>query len=329
MREKILANGRILATIALVVLYGVLVPLTSSTYQMSVMNLAMFYFVSALGLTVLQGMGGMMSMATFSIMGVSAFTTAQLSRNFGVHSLLSVIIAVMFTTVFSFALGAVLLRLSGSFFVFATIGFSQIANNIFLNYKPLTGGPDGTSAIPKLNLGPLSPKNLYHWFFLMLFVSIVCGLLVENIRRTHLGRALASVRDNEIAAKSLGINVYFTKLMAFTIAGALAGLAGALIAHHNSFISFSLFLPAKNMMFVMMVMLGGVNSTLGAFVGALLVTSLPEWLRPLKEYLMLIYGFGVILLMVFMPTGMSGVVNSFIERARLRIAKAKEVDSNG
>jgi branched-chain amino acid transport system permease protein len=117
--------------------------------------------------------------------------------------------------------------------------------------------------------------------------------------------------------------------VAFTIAGSLAGLSGALIAHHNSFISFSLFLPAKNMMFVMMVMLGGVDSTLGAFVGALLITSLPEWLRPLREYLMLIYGFGVILLMVFMPTGISGMVKSFIERARRADAKAKEADSNG
>jgi len=309
-----------------VAIFIMVIPANTTAYSITVMNAAIMYYIAALGLSLMQGMGGLMSFAVVSFMGVGAFTTAQLSKNFGVPTVVSVMAGVVMAAITSLGLGMILLRLRGSFFVFGTIALSQIINNIFLNYKPLTGGPDGTSAIPKLDLGPLSPHNLFDWFYILMAVSIVVGIIVENIRRTHLGRALASVRDNEIAAMSLGVNVFFTKLMAFTIAGALAGLSGALLAHHNSFISYSLFSPLLSINYLMMIMLGGVNSTVGTFVGALLVTMLPEWLRPMKQYLMLINGFGVILLMIFMPMGLAGLFSSVV--ARLKKIFVKEAISD-
>lgn len=327
MKNIFLKNLKFVVLIVFIVAFAIVIPLTSSGYQMMVVDVALLYFVAALGLSLLQGMGGMMSLAQVSFMGIGAFSTAQLSKNFGLPTLLSVILAVFISALVSLIMGAILLRLKGSYFVFATMGLMQILANIFLNYKPLTGGPDGMSNIPSLDLGPLSPgSDRNKWFYILLVVAFICGVFIENIRCTHLGRALSSVRDNEIAAMSLGINVYFTRLVAFIIAGSLAGFSGALYAHYSTFVSHSLFSQTTGTLFLMMIMLGGVNSTVGTFVGALLVTMLPEWMRPLKEYLMLIYGLGIILMMLFMPMGLAGLFQSIIKTIKSRFPKEVSTD---
>lgn len=308
-----------LAVFIAAVLFVIIVPATMNTYQMTVMNTALAYFIGALGISLMMGMGGQMSFATISFMGMGAFCATQLSKNFGVDTFLALIISVLFTIFASLILGAVLFRLSGAYFTFATIGLVQIVSSILLNYRPISGGPDGIFGIPKLQIFGFTFNNLYRWFYLLFACCVICGLITERIRHTSLGRSLASVRDNEIAAKTLGVNCYRVKIISFVIAGAFAGLSGALIAFHNSAISASLFSFNTSATFVIMVMLGGVNSTLGTFVGTILVTMLPEWLRPLNQYLRLIYGIGVILLMIFMPMGLAGLAHDLMAKLRRKI----------
>lgn len=320
MKAKMI-SGKGAASAVLILLFMIVVPIITDNYSMTVMNAAIIYAISALGLTILLGMGGQMSFAAISFMGFGAFVTAQLSKNAGMQSLLALICAMVITSLFAMIVGLALFRLRGSYFTFSTIGFVQIMNCIMLNYKPFTGGPDGTSGIPRLNLMGYPIKDLKQWFYVLMFLAICCMLIVERIRKTSLGRSLASVRDNEIAAQSLGVNVYRTKIVAFTIAGAFAGLAGGLLAQHNSYISASLFTYDTSVTFLIMLMLGGVNSTVGTFMVAVLVTMLPEWLRPLQQYLKLIYGVSIILLMVFMPMGLAGVVQMISDKVMSKIKR--------
>ena len=147
----------------------------------------------------------------------------------------------------------------------------------------------------------------------------LCALVVVRLRKTNLGRALSSVRDNEIAAQVMGVNVYKTKVTAFVIAAIFAGLGGALMTHTNHFVGASSFTFDQSTTFVIMAMLGGVTSTPGVFVGTLLITMLPEWLKPLQEYIRLFYGLGVMLLMVFMPMGLAGLYRKIAGQVRERL----------
>lgn len=323
-KSKII-NLRMLLFIVFIVLLIIIVPRVTNMYSMTVMNSALMYFIAALGISVMLGMGGQISFATSAFMGIGAFTTANLSRNFGVHPFPSLIIAVIFTALCAWIIGLALFRLKGSYFTFASIALTQIMYNIYTNWKPVTGGPDGMSRIPKLDLFFFTPKTVMDYFYVIIAFCVICALIVERIRNSSLGRSLAAIRDNEIAAMSLSINIYRTKVLSFVIAGAFAGLSGALIAHHNTFISAAVFTFDQSTNYVVMAMLGGVGSTSGIFIGSLIVTMLPEWLRPLKDYIRIIYGIAVMLLMIFMPMGVMGMVKAVGGRVnRSKVAKQKK-----
>lgn len=297
--------------------------LITNNYSMGVMNLVIIYFIAALGLTILIGMAGQVSFAVVAFLGFGSYSYAILTKNFSVYPLLAVVLGTILTAIFGYILGMILFRLKGTYFTFATIGFVQIMANIYLNWEAVTGGPNGITAIPNLTIGGIGPKNPIQWFYLLIVLGVIALFLVENIRKTSLGRSLAAVRDNEIAAMSLGVDVYKTKVIAFAIAAALAGFAGTLLAPHNKAISAYLYTYDLTINYIIMVMLGGVNSTIGTFVGSFLVTMLPETLRVLNEYMRLIYGVAIILLMIFMPMGLSGGIKKIV--SKIRKNKMKQV----
>ncbi len=276
-------------------------------YMMKVTNEGLIYFVAVLGLCVMLGMGGQVTFSTAGIMGLGAYTTAILTTRLGVDTLLALLIAIAGSGIASFFIGLALFRLKGSYFAFASIGFTTLLYTVFSNWLELTGGPDGISRIPKLNLHFFQCNNYYDYFRVYFIIAVICFLIVLNMRRTSFGRALASVRDNEIAASSMGINAYMTKVYSFVIAGVLASLAGGMYALHANYISPEPFRYDQSAIYLIMVMLGGVDSTFGAFIGAMLLTILPERMRFLQSYYKLVYGVGVIILMVVMPMGIMGI----------------------
>ena len=320
--------ARVLVLAAIILIFSATVLKFAGTYMLTVYNTVLVYFIAALGMSVMFGMGGSMMFCSVAMMGVGAFVAAKLCTSYGVPSLLGLLIGVLTTGLFSLLIGLPLLRLNNTFFTFATLGLVQIMNNIFKNFVPLSNGPDGISKIPKLSFLGNVVENKQQWFVLLMVIGILCGLLVERIRKSGMGRALMSVRDNELMAQTMGTNIYTTRVIAFTVAGLLAGLAGTLLAFHNEYISYSLFTYNQSVNLVIMVMLGGINSTIGTFCGALLITLLPEWLRPLKSYLKIIYGVMLILLMTFMPTGVAGFVQSMKKKLVNRLKKRKEARGN-
>ena len=315
---------KFLAVILFMLAFIVVVPMVSSDYIQTVMNSALIYFIAALGISVMLGMGGQVSFATSAFMGVGAFLTGIFSAKMGFHPLLSAVLSVILTGLFSWIMGLILFRLKGSYFTFATIALVQIAYSVFLNWREVTGGPDGIPHIPGLDFGFFRAANVKEHFYIIAVIAFLCAMVVESMKRTSYGRSLASVRDNEIAAQTLGVNVYRTKVISFVIAGVFSAIAGVLIAHNNGFISASLFTFDQSTTYVIMVMLGGVASTPGSFFGALLVTMLPEWLRPLQEYIRLIYGISVMIMMVFMPMGIAGMVKAI--SGKIKNPRKREVN---
>lgn len=303
-----------LFTIIGAIIFALIVPMITNGYSMGVMNLVIIYFIAALGLTILIGMGGQVSFAVVAFLGFGSYSYAIFAKNFAFQPIVSVSLAIIVTAMIGYLLGLILFRLKGTYFTFATIGLVQITSNIFLNWEPVTGGTYGITSIPNITIFGIGPTTPVQWFYLLMVIGLICLFLVENIRKTSLGRSLAAVRDNEIAAMSLGVDVYKTKVIAFAIAAALAGFAGALLAAHNKAISAYLYTYDLTINYIVMVMLGGVNSTIGTFVGSFIVTMLPEYLRVANEYMRLIFGVVIILLMIFMPMGLAGGIDMIRSR---------------
>lgn len=316
--------GYIIAIIICVLVF-IFVPQKSvmSRYMAKVCNEGFIYFIAVLGLCVMLGMGGQVTFSTAGMMGVGAYITAILTTRLELDTLPAMIVAVLVGGIFSFIMGLALFRLKGSYFSFASIGFTTLLYTIFSNWMDMTGGPDGISRIPKLDLYFFQCKNYYDYFRVYFIVAIICFLIVLRMRKTSFGRALASVRDNEIAARSFGINAYMTKVYSFTIAGVFACLSGAMYAVHANYISPEPFKYDQSAIYLIMVMLGGVDSTFGAFIGSMLMTILPEKMRFLQSYYKLVYGVGVIILMVFMPMGIMGFYSMLRNKVRT-IIKGKK-----
>jgi len=281
-----------------------------NNYIMTLANTALIYFLCTAGLSLLLGIGGQLVMCSITFTGLGGFLTAQLAMKFGIPTVPALFIAVAIGTVIGLGFGLILMRLKGGFLVFGSIGLVNIGATFFQNYTPLSGGPDGLYGLPKLMIFGYTFDNMQAWFTLLSCIAVTVILLVSRIRSTSLGRSLMAVRDDEIAAATLGVHVYRTKVIAFTINCALACLAGGLLAYYNGVISSSLFTFNNQIQFVIMVMLGGVNSSIGTLIGTVIVLALPELLRPLINYLNLIYGMFIIILMIFMPMGVAGVLGS-------------------
>jgi branched-chain amino acid transport system permease protein len=310
--------GQIIACAAFAVLAYLIVPKVSGDYILTVTNGALIYFVACLGVSIILGMGGLVSFSSVAFMGIGAYASTNFALKLGFNSIVAILSAVVFTAVAALLIGLILLRLKGTFFTFGTVALTLIMSSVFVNFREVTGGPDGIAGIPAFGIGSLSANGPADNFMVLISVSIVCTLIVIRLRKTNLGRALSSVRDNEIAAQVMGINVYRTKVIAFILEATFSALAGALMVHNNRFVSSSVFVLDQSCTFLIMVMLGGVRSAPGVFLGAILITMLPEWLKPLREYIRLFYGLGVMLLMVFMPMGLAGMVSNFKKKFERR-----------
>lgn len=315
------------AAIVFLLAFSTTVTWKMNNYTVLVVNMALINMITAYGLSVMLGMCGQLVFSGVAFMGIGAYLTANFCSGrlgFVIPGTLATLFSVALTALIALVMGMLFLRLKNSFCTFATLGFVQVLYTLFLNYEPAFGGPKGIPEIQTLAVGGFVFDSYKKWYFLLLACVLLIAGVVERIRRTSFGRSLASIRDNEIAAQTLGVNIYRTRVIAFTLAGAFAGLSGALLAQHNRFISGDQFSFAKSTTIVIMSMLGGINSTAGIFAGALIVTFLPEVLRGLDKYLMFIYGIAVILMMIFMPMGIGGATADFFKQLRRKKRRNKQ-----
>lgn len=281
---------------------------TLSPYVMNIVMQAVTYAIAVLGLVVVLGYTGQINLAQAAFFGLGAYAVGLGTVTWGMSFWVSLLLGVGAATAAGFLLGLTTLRLGGHYLAMITISFQQIVDLVLVNWKDVTQGPDGISGIarPTLFGWQLSDDRAY----LLLCVAVLYAtlLLVRWLPNTRLGRAMQAVRENQLAAEVTGVNTLMVKAVAFTLSASLAGIAGGLFAAGFAYISPDNFNFARSIEFLTMGLLGGIQSAIGAVLGTGLLIVMPEWLRFLKEVYMAVYGIAVILIMVFMPEGIWGLL---------------------
>ena len=291
----------------------------NSSYWMNLVNLAISLSIACLGLNIVLGYTGQLSLAQAAFWGVGAYTSAILTTRLGVPVWGTMVAAFVVAAFFGVLLGIPTLKLSGHYLAMATIGFGIILQLILVNATWLTNGSDGIHKLPSPSIGSFELKDPNAFFY----VGAVCLILltwgVIRLKGSRVGRAFMAIRENEMAAETAGIDSTYYKIMSFALSAGYGGFGGWVFAHSGShYISPDTFSFEQSVMLLAMAVLGGNGSAIGAIGGATLLTLLPEVLRFLKDSYMMVYAAGIVVVMIFMPGGIARLVQSFPISQRLR-----------
>jgi branched-chain amino acid transport system permease protein len=272
----------------------------------------------ALGLNMLMGYAGQVSLGHAAFFGLGAYATGIFTVHLGLSPWLGLPFSLGLAAVVAFFVGLPTLKLTGYYLGMGTLGFGMIAYVVFREWAGLTGGPSGLVGIPPLAIGKISlatGRNALYVVWGAVIVSFfVCGRLVKS----RLGRALRAIHYSEPTAAAMGIDTGRAKLQVFVFSAILAALAGFLYAHIVTFVSPGSFNFLVSVRLVAMVVVGGMANTWGALLGAILLSLLPEFLHVFADYEMLIYGFILMAVMIFLPEGLAGGLVYLYERSRNR-----------
>jgi branched-chain amino acid transport system permease protein len=276
----------------------------SGGYLLNVMVFVGINTLLAVGLNLLLGYAGQISLGQAAFFGLGAYISGVATATYGVNPWLAMFLAAVVVGSIAFAIGFPILNLKGHYLAMATLGFGIIVYIVFNELVDLTGGPSGLVGIPAFSLGELQFDSDLKNYFLIWALTLLAMFLAMNLVNSRIGRALRAIHDSEVAARVMGVNARMLKVQIFTLAAVLSSLAGSLYAHTMTFISPTSFGFHFSVELLTMVVIGGLGSIYGSFLGAALLTLLPELLRTFHDYDIVIYGLILILMTMFMPGGL-------------------------
>jgi len=266
-----------------------------SQYYIGILILICINLLAVLGLSLMTGFTGLFNFGQAGFLTVGAYTATILTTRYAVPFPLALLAGMLVSALSSFLIGYPTLRLKGDYFAIATLGFAEVVRLLVENLEKITGGSRG---IPRITTYTTLPVALG--------VTVVALWLVANYVRSRHGRNCVAVREDELAAESIGINSFRYKQISFAINAALAGLSGGLLAHYVGFIQPSMFGMIKSTELIVMVIFGGMHSITGAVFAAIVLTSMPELLRAAQAWRLVAYGVLVVVIMVVRPEGLMG-----------------------
>lgn len=273
-------------------------------YYLSVMNFIALYSIVAIGLCLLTGYGGQLSISHSAFFAIGAYSSAIFSLRFGLHPIFAVMLSQFVSGLAAWGIGAVVLRLKGHYLAIATLSFTMIVGVLIKEMAWLTGGLQGLSSIPPLSIGGFSISTDWRFYFLVWPVTLLLLLFSLNLVDSRMGRIFRATKENEDIARLFGANVKNYKVKLFVLSSIYASLAGSLYAHFVAFVS-----PVTaSIMFaidiIMILAFGGFTILWGAMLGAASLTFLNEYLTVFADYKRVIYGGALILIMLFFPNGL-------------------------
>jgi len=275
-------------------------------YFLRVADLALVYAVLALGLQLLLGSAGQLSLGQAAFYGTGAYTSALLITKLRVPVEVAFLAGAVVAAVLAVTLVPIT-RLRGNELAVATLGFGVIIHAVILNEEWLTEGPLGVMRIPPFRLGPLVFDTESRFYYAALAVVLLVYGGFRRLAHSRFGRALEAIRQNEDAARTSGIHPVVYKSKVFVVTAFTAGIGGVLFAHLNGYLNPNDFTLTESINILMMVVVGGLQSLEGAVVGAIVLVFASEYLRAFKEYRMIIYGALLILFMIFGMEGLRGL----------------------
>ncbi|GHS85846.1 branched-chain amino acid ABC transporter [Synergistales bacterium] len=307
-RAEMFFARRRLSVIALLVLLLLTLPLIDTpSYVKRIYVLIMIYGTLALGLNLPTGYTGQVSLGNAAFFAIGAYTSALLVTKAGFGFFTALPFAALLAAAAGLTVGLPSLRLSGSYLSIVTLGFAEIVRMILANWQTVTNGPMGVKNIPRpfffgIELSLRNNGAYYLILIVLLFTALLCYVVV----RSKIGRAFVAIKEDEMAATMMGIKTVYYKVLAFVLSAAISGVAGAFYAHFMRYIDPNSFTFDTSILILSIVILGGMGTLRGMYVGAILLVSFPEVLRFLDRYRFVFYGLVLVLMMRFRPQGILG-----------------------
>lgn len=291
-----------------IVLAAALIPLFSpGRYLYRVMSMIGIYSILALGLNLVSGYLGQISIGHAGFYAIGAYVAAILTTRLEVNFFAAALVSILFTALIAMIFGLITMRISGTYLTITTLGFAELVKVILKNWESMTNGSYGIQRIGRPSFFGIQLSTSNGGIYGMIWVAVgLCVLICYALERGRFGRTLRAMREDEIAAGLMGVNTHYYRVLALALSGAFAGFAGACYAHLNGYIDPNIFTQDASMTILCIVILGGMGSVPGMIVGSILLTAFPEVLRGLSEYRFVVYGLLLIFMMRFRPQGILG-----------------------
>jgi branched-chain amino acid transport system permease protein len=307
-------KGNLLSFLIFILLIILLPVISGSTYTMTVGIFSGINALVAIGLCILMGYAGQVSLGQAGFYGIGAYISSILSVHAGLPIVISAICAMIVAAIAAMILAVPALRLKGHYLAVATLGFGEIIFIILNEWGP--GGPSGFGDIPHFGFLGYTIDSTTGYFYLIWGLVAAVMLFSINLINSGTGRALRAIHDSDLACNAMGLNVTALKIKVFILSAVYASLAGSLYAHYVTFISPSSFSLFYSILVLMMVIVGGVTNLWGAVIGAVVITVLPELLRRFEELDVLVYGLILTLSLMFFRKGLVPILIEKIKKLR-------------
>lgn len=313
-----LRKFRWLIPLALVVLWP-LIGGGKTAYWSGILIFAGIYVILAVGLDLLMGYTGQISVGHAAFFAVGAYTSAVLTTKYNCSPLLAMFAGALLSGSFAWLIGRPVLALKEYYLAMATLAFNEIVITLIIGFEGLTGGASGLRDIPSFSIfGIVLSNQVHYYYFVWTVVFLVIGSAVAIIG-SPFGRTLVAIHSDEVAARAFGVDCPRYKTRVFVLANVYASIAGSLFAHYMGFIAPDDFGVATSVNIVVMLFLGGIGTIFGPILGAVFLKLLPELTFVFKDYELLLNGIILIIVLVFMPRGLYGIYRGVCNRISTRV----------
>lgn len=277
-------------------------------YTMNVLNFCGIFIILTYSFNFIHGYLGLISIGQAGFFAIGAYVTAGMTMGLEMNTFPALLIAAAAAAIAGIGMGFPSTRVKGHYFVLISLAFGEIVRLIILNWREITNGTNGLSGIPRPALGGFVFESRLSYYYLILGGILLGALTTESLRRSTYGRAMLSLKTNELAAAACGVKPVPSKLINFCLSSFFAGLAGGLYASYIGAVSPETFSIDLSIDVLTMCLVGGSGTVAGPIVGTAFLFILKENLRFLREYYMILYGAGIVAVMIFMPYGIVGMV---------------------
>ncbi|MBQ6384561.1 MAG: branched-chain amino acid ABC transporter permease [Lachnospiraceae bacterium] len=319
-------NNKNLLKYLIVAAIVIIVPLiTPNMYIMQIINLIGIYMILGTGINVLTGYTGQLSLGQAAFFGVGAYTTALMNTRAGLPFLVCLIGSVLLTAAFGVVLAVPALKVKGSYLALLTMGFGEVVRIVMINWTPVTNGTAGIIGIESASILGFKFDTLTKYYYLIAVFVVLCLVYQNILVKTRTGRAFIAIREDNEAAELTGINVTTYKIRAFVLSAVYCGIAGCLYAMMIKYVSPDTFTNNTSSVILWTAIVGGFGTVIGPVIGGIIMQVLPEALRFLGDWRLVVYGVVLLIVILRFPGGLYPYVQAMLDKRRAgKAAPAEE-----